>query len=469
MVPPALLVTVLLLASSQFRLVFVVLGGLLVLQSSQELDQTKLAYLSGVGLAFLVALLNSLSSREWTRWVPFFVMFCISALALLLSLIVSMLNATPFDAWLRDATPYILLAASPIFVRDASLSLKSQTLLTTFFVVAGLLASFAFLVEWMDRRQLDIFSVHSLLLPTPWLPAALLCYSASRVFSGKHSNATWIVLLILVPTVVLATATRSGILFFVGPLVIFVSQLGHYPGVLTRFFWVSLFGVIAVVGFVLMAQSNEDARFISERLESITAIIADPRTDPSYIERQTETVAAWESFEENVIFGTGPGAPIVWFSPWKGVVTNFYVDSGLSYLAKFGLLGIIVMLGWVATFKAAWPNLDSSPSDPARFALIGFIAIAVANLPLSNPLEDKGFAFSILLLLTLLMAQARPENSPAEQSSETRQQPFNGLPKDFLPYLHPYIESLTRVARCNHAASYRVFVLNLTNMWLIAN
>ena len=403
---PALLAVVLLLVSPLFRLLFVVAGGMLVLQSPESLTAAKLLYFAGVGVALLAALLNRWTASSSAHWklFPLLVMFVFSALALLASVFVAGINETPFQAWLRDAAPYILVAVTPVFALDASQSPNSRRFILGLFVIIGLLACLAFLVEWVQRRDLADLGLDSFLLPTPLPVAALFSYSAAVSFSDKRSNLGWTVLVFLIPSALLFTATRSALLLLAGPLAIAL-QRSSAKGFI-RFGCVALLGALLFFGITTALHTTSNEAKLNSRLQTLGTVVSDPNSDPSYIERRAETEAAWGAFVAHPIFGQGPGHPIVGTSPWR-ISESFSVDTSVSFLAKFGLLGLAFLFGWLLAFRMSWSRLGLSLDDPLRGAFVGWIAIVAVNLPLSNPLEDKGFAFSLLMLLALLVAPGR--------------------------------------------------------------
>lgn len=419
MVFPAVVGATCLLMSAPFRFVFIIVGGMVVLQSSQELDATKLAYFAGAALAFGAALINYcvLATKERDKTAQLILMLTLSLLVTIVSLVVAMRNGTVLNAWLRDVAPYCLLLTVPIFARDISISEGSQKRLIAFFVTIGVLGCLSFLVSWLSRRGIEAVAIDRLLLPTPWLPAALLCLSTARALSDKKSNLWWYLLMVIAPGSILLTATRSAVVLLVGPAIIALSFRNDLPKTLGRFLCFGLIALVVVVGFVVTTKSNEQSQAIVTRLGSIVIIAKEPGADPSFIERRAETVAAWELFKGHMAFGTGPGYPIIWYSDWR-TSHEFFVDSSLSFLSKFGLLGAGVLLAWVFMLRSMVGRLGGSGLNPAKHALLGFVAVTVVNLPLSNPLEDKGFAFALLLLLSLLFTSSA-DRKPAPERDES--------------------------------------------------
>ena len=174
-----------------------------------------------------------------------------SALAtafLALTALVAYGNGTPFESWLRDAAPYFLVASSPVLALDAASSPRAARLVLPVFVAVGMLSGLSFAIEWVGRRGLSDLAFDRLLLPT-WAPAAaLFCYAASRLFYSARFPLGWSLLALLLPGLVLLTATRSALLWLVGPLVILLHRRGFMTRATLRL------AVIVVAGVVLAQQ-----------------------------------------------------------------------------------------------------------------------------------------------------------------------------------------------------------------------
>jgi O-antigen ligase len=160
-------------------------------------------------------------------------------------------------------------------------------------------------------------------------------------------------------------------------------------------------------------------------LETISAVLKDPESDLSFWARREQTNQAWQTFKANPLFGAGPGKVFSWSLPIGYLQdvefeqTN--IDTMLSYLAKFGVLGLAIAAAWFVAMRVTWRRLPlSSRSEPYKAAFIGFLAILLVNLPLANPLEDKGVAFTLLLILTLLVTADETEDQIRDTKERSR-------------------------------------------------
>jgi len=132
------------------------------------------------------------------------------------------------------------------------------------------------------------------------------------------------------------------------------------------------------------------------------------RKDNSYVERIAQTAASWDAFRSSPIMGTGPGKPIVWLDYTNEVHLSTTVDSSVSFLAKFGLVGLVaagfLVVGYVGTMRAL--RARTRAPTITQLALVGFGAVAGAWSLVLNPYEDKGFAIALILLLTVAAREA---------------------------------------------------------------
>lgn len=120
-VPLVVVTGFLLLVSPVTRTVFVVLGGMAVLQSTDALNLVKVGYLGGVMVAFAAALMHVASLRTTDRFrlaKPVLVASLLLAVLCALSLPVSWTHGISLAAWLRDIAPYALVSVAPLFALD---------------------------------------------------------------------------------------------------------------------------------------------------------------------------------------------------------------------------------------------------------------------------------------------------------------------------------------------------------------
>jgi hypothetical protein len=421
----------LLVSSAPFRTAFVVFGGLAVLQSSPELSAVKLVYLVGVGIAFVAALLNLRyleSTRAYCLLRPLLGLSSLFALLVGLSLGVSLAHGASATAWFRDAAPYLLFASVPVFALDLESSVPRRLCLTMF-VIAGVLASLSYAVEWLNRRELAELPLSRIVLPSGSLRSALYVYALSGALLGGRRRTEWMALGAFILSLTWITGNRADgfLLLLVLPVVgaFAVKGPAHPADAALR---AALIGGAAFVLTLVLAQSlatvsDLDTSALADRYRTMTGVPASWEADGSYVERQDETDLAWRTFLSEPVLGAGPGHAFEW-STAKGVQkASFNIDTALSFPAKFGIAGVVLLLAVVLAFalSARDAGRGAGLSIP-QVALFGYAVLAILSLPFSSPLEDKGFSFGLLFLLALgLPEEGETRNDDASQRPRMRE------------------------------------------------
>jgi hypothetical protein len=403
MLPAALLGALALAASTHLRLALLIFGGLLVFQSSDELTSTKLLFFAGAALAALVALVRAqrFAHEEGYRMLAPLVHSSIwFSVVVLASLPVSIVNDTPQRAWLRDIAPYLLLAAVPFFAFDAQRALSERGL-RRLLLVAGALGALSFSAGWLSRRGLVEFT--SVGLATFLLGAALFAYAIAAALEGDRHRLRWLAVASLIVAGFLATATRSTAVLLAAPLAVVLAS-----GAPATRRWARLAIVLPAATLLVAAgvqsfvrASGADREALSARTQLIFQ--TGGAIDQSYLERRTQTDAAWEVFRKYPLLGAGPGYPISWVDSSGLVVSGPNLDTPVSYLAKFGLVGVLPLLALVWGYWRALARMHAATGERTvpQLALIGFAGILVGSSVLSVPFEDKGLASALVLLFAL--------------------------------------------------------------------
>ena len=421
MAPALLLVSLPLMLSAKARFIVVVFGALVVFQSSDELTAPKLVYLFALAVSFgavllrLPALAGTAAFRDLS---PMFKASLVLFALVAISLPVSVLNEVPQKAWLRDVAPYVMVACAPFFALDGQASLSDRAL-RRILVAGGLVGAIGFAARWISNRGIADLEFVAVGLPTILLAAVVFSYGISALLHGDRRRLGWALLSSFVLAILLTSGTRTVLVLLAAPLaIVFGTRHGltqRSVRVLTAvpFLVVLVFlGTQAVVGV-----TNADRDALAARTSVIFGT-RDLSTDQSYIERVAQTDAAWEAFRSSPIMGTGPGKPIVFETLFQGTQETPTVDSPISLLAKFGLLGVLATIatifGFVQTVRA-FRRRTGAPTV-AQLALVGFGAVVAAWTLLLNPYEDKGFAIGLMLLLAVT---AREASEAASAASET--------------------------------------------------
>jgi hypothetical protein len=411
--PLAALALVLIVTKAQFRLAFLILGGLTVLHSSGGLSLVKIAYLVGTGVALSAAVRN-LVRRSWNHsdTVSFRPLLWCSLLFFLLVAIsfpVAMVSGNSVSAWLRDVAPYLLFASVPIFALDCRANIRESILISTL-LVAGLLSSASFAVQILQRRNYLEIPFHEVVLPSFLLSAALFCFAFSRVLNRKRARLFWFAVSVVVVFLLLGTGTRSILVLLLAPPFVVIVTRGKTVGRILPL--VFLGGVIITLALVLAPSLSRYTSGGSERLlgrwQSIPAVLANPQADWSVVERGVQTRVAWATFAASPVLGSGPGHVFNWNTPYGTQKHTFNIDTPVSYLAKFGVAGLMVLAAMVVAFIVSLRRVTLYAGRSLGSALAGYGTVVAGAAAFESPFEDKGLSFGLIFLLALMVqGQAR--------------------------------------------------------------
>lgn len=399
---PLLLAT---LESAYVRLLVVVLGGVLVLDSSSGLGYVKLLYLLGFVLCLAGGWQSCVTSmrggqaatvRRTVGWA-----WCVMMGVVAISFPIAALNGHSLALWLRVVAPYVLLAAVPILAADAAQRISTRFLAGAF-VLTGLLGAASIGVELLFLRGLAALPLEGLFFTGLLLPVGLYAYACARSLRrggqrGELLRWGWVAVAIL--AVLLVTGSRIGLLLLVAPLAMLALTGGLAS--LRRTIALGAVGVALVLGAFTVAGGAGVATEVAQtRLASIEDVLQAPAEDRSLADRLAQTRLSWELLKDAPLTGVGPGYVFGWYNKSGIFRESFTTDAALSMLAKFGLLGaagllaFLIMIGKLVRLTAGRTELA---------ALVGFTAVIIPYLLLGNPFEDKGLAFALLFLLAFAL------------------------------------------------------------------
>jgi O-antigen ligase len=417
--PIALLGGALLLTDGRARTPFVVFGGMLLLQRPGGLDTSKLAFLAACAVAFAGALANvrNLGRTPAYEAARPLLAAAVAIVALAgISLGVAYAGGTPLTEWLRDIAPYVLFASVPIFALDAQASFGTRRLVH-FLVAAGLLGVTAWAVSWLQRREIAHFDASRIAVASLFVPAALFAYAMASALHERAKRLVWLLVATATLAVLFSTGTRMALALIAIPLAIALLvrrervkramrliALGPLAGVLTIVFAVA---VITVTG--------ANTKYLNERLALVTAT-ADSERDQSYNERVEQSRVALDAFKAHPVLGTGPGTQFAWVTEDERQMSDFVLDTPMTFPAKFGALGLLILLFLVAMYFTFARRLGRGrPPTVAYLTLLGYLLLVAALGFLGPPFEDKGLSFGLLLILALALAEAdRPVTTTPE-------------------------------------------------------
>jgi O-antigen ligase len=421
--PVAALVGALLLIDGRARLLMVIFGGTLFLQRSAGIDASKLALLGAFAIAFVGALLRIRKLRASAVYrlaAPLITASVIFAAMIILSMVGAHLRGTPASEILRDATPYLLFASTPVFALDAQSSF-SRNALGRVLVAAGLFGAIAFAVVWLQRRGLAYLPLSRLGVASLFLPAALFSFAMSRALQANRRRLRWLTLAAVLLALLATTGTRTALALFVVPFAIVVATRRNR---VVRSFRLALVVPLAIsLAFVfaiaVVAFTHANTTFLKERI-SLVKVSGNSQADASYNDRLEEGHAAWSVFRLSPVFGVGPGYPFE-YVPQGSQVPNvgFQLDTPLTFPAKFGIVGLLLAAFVAAKFWSFLGNVRRLMPDTSYLSLAGYFAFVLAMSFFAPPFEDKGFSYGLILSLALVLRSATGARAGADEPAVT--------------------------------------------------
>jgi len=419
------------LIDGRVRVGFVVFGGMVALQSSQELDLSKFVYLAGAAAALLGSIRSVVLRRdaEDVRSARLWLVASATIVGLVaISFVVARANGTATTPWLRDSATYLLFATIPIFALDLGASGTTRTIVAML-TAAGLLGGFSWAVEWLARRDIVELPVSRLLFPSPQLPGMLYLFAFATAIMLRRAGWAWALLAGIVFGLFLVTGTRSSLLLLVGPLTMAAMAGRRYLGSSGRWFVVQGVTAAAVVltfqltlSLMIVSPTGGDTTtpggtggpgvpgsssprpdIIGDRFRTLGGLFNGSSSDGSISERGAQYAATWQLFNGSPLVGRGPGLAIDWIDVSGFARTGFTADTPLVYPAKFGLIGLLALLPLLAAYVGTIGRLvrQEGRRSVVVLTLVGYAAASVVSLPLGFPMEDKGTSLALILILAL--------------------------------------------------------------------
>lgn len=402
-----------LLLDGRARILFVVFGGMFVLQRSSEFDMLKVGFLALFAVAFVGAFVNvrqmwSTPAYQLAR--PLLIGSTAFAVLAALSLFVAYKNGTPVvGGWLRDIAPYLLFASAPVFALDAQAWLSRRSL-EVLILAAGIVAAFAFAAYWLNARNILDLQASRIGLASLFVPAALFAYGMSAVLHARRLM--WLAVSAFVLALLLVTGTRTNLVLLIAPLAIALSARQYR---LARSIRLAVLGPIAVAatlvfGLAIVNVSDASRDDLGVRIALLRE--TGGASDDSFSERYLQAQVAWRTFKSSPVVGAGPGVPFKWRTIDRTAASTSTLDTATTFPAKFGLVGLFVLAIIIATYWSFAKALVRRNGPTVEYlALVGYLAVAVAVTIGYSPFEDKGFSFGLVLILALALSGVDRRNS----------------------------------------------------------
>lgn len=409
-------------SSAVVRLLVVVFGALLVLQSSDGLSGPKVAYLGLYCVAAGVAALNmdrvppSLEKpiRPLLLVAPALI-GCVG-----LSSLVALDGGTAVSDWARDSVPYIFLALVPLLAVDAAARISERTIVRIF-VAAGSLTAVSLALTWIERRGFANLPLDRLFFPSIGLTTGLFVYALARAQLGTRGTGRWMLLAGVLLMMMLVTGTRTNLLFLLAPVIIaLLSGQGLRSVVRLSGVIAGLIVLVVVLSVAVGRFTGADSSLIGGRLASVGNATSGSVAGQSWQMRVEQTQLAWETFLEHKLVGAGLGHRFPYQDPFGRVSRDYFLDTPVVFIAKLGLIGLLVVSMLTGAYWVACRSLRSVAGRTPSSALISFLVIWMLTLPLGLPIEEKGFSLGLLFLVALALSSMRPRDASEPSPAPTR-------------------------------------------------
>jgi hypothetical protein len=299
---------------------------------------------------------------------------------------------------IRDAIPYVLIAAAPVIGQYFGKSLSVNFLVVSGITVS-LVASFLTFIDWISRRgATDILGkagLSSAVLPA--LGLALSIWMSLYASGWKRLFFTFAASAILV--FMLATGNRTNyVLFFALIPLAFKSDLfRRHRGALRlaparNSTFLLLFSLILFAGMAFIFISNLGlGSFLQERLINFSQIFLNNATnDQSYVLRAIYYQLGFDTFIQSPLFGSG-------FNPFGDTRVQ---DTPFEGLAKIGIFGSATFAIGMLSMVRAGSRLPESFAA-LKSAFVGWLLVLLALSPFGTIWQDKGLAIAIVYVVAL--------------------------------------------------------------------
>jgi hypothetical protein len=423
------------------RAATILFGAMVALQSSQDLSVVKIGYLAAATLAVIGSVWTVHRRRadhlvEFAR--PWLIASLVVASLVGVSLPVAVLHGTTFSAWLRDAAAYALLAAAPWVALDLALSVTRRATVGLI-LIAGGLATLSYAIVWVQRRTIADIAIDRLALPSFMLATALFAFAVAQSVADENRRYRWAALASMSIALLLLAGTRTTLAILIVPIAVLgTAWLSDPDRSLQKRLVPALLPLITAATIVASTQvgraidlgsvfgpqtsiegsdsspggsgAEPDSEILGGRFDTFGSVLTG--RDASLQDRIAQTRAAWDSFLTSPLIGNGLGVVVTWTRTSGRLQTEFTADTPVLVLAKFGVLGFVIVgiIGgaWIITIRRLRPGGEIT--QVSRLTLVGYGAATVVLTPFGWQLEDKGTGLALIVLLALAFTEARQAN-----------------------------------------------------------
>lgn len=378
------------LTRSWARVAVVVAGGILVLGSSSDVGAQKVVYAAAFILCALVSTWRLTSNPP--TWLSPFRPVIVLGLVLLACLIFSVVANPDVDitTTVRQGLFYVMIPFAPIIGLDAGRDSKSRSVMH-WIAVIGCIAAVGFAADWLNRRGVSSLPIGRFIVSSLMLPTLAFALSIVRVvYARGFARIMWFIPIVVIPVALLVTGTRTNLIVFLALIGVLGASAKRRVN-LSRVLGLTITaaGTIAIV-FPLLADAVIDQPgFIEARIQALLGVLGGNAVgDQSYAARNEQYFYAGQWISEAPWLGKGPG-----FSP------PISLDTPLAVVVRVGVVGTIALvLFLIALVLASRQSAKMHGYTFMHTTVTGVALVCLANLPFGTVVEDRGFAFMLVLL-----------------------------------------------------------------------
>jgi hypothetical protein len=372
------------------RVAIVVGGGLILLGSANEVGPQKVVYAAiFVFCAVISSIRLLLNSPTW--FAPFKPMIPIGFVVLACLMLSTVANpGVDLTQTIRQGIFYVMIPFAPIIGLDAGRDAKARVVMRWIGVI-GCVAAAGFAADWLNRRGVSSLPVGRFILSSLVVPALAFALAIVRaVYARGFARIAWLIPIVLIPAAMLVTGTRTN-------LIVFLALLGVLGTKAKR--RVNLLGIVgllvfvsAMIAFVLPIVADavvSQPGFLEGRIQALQVVLdGNAGADQSYALRNDQYYYSAQWISESPWFGKG-----------LGFLPPISLDTPLAIPVRVGIVGSAAVSLLLAAFMLACRKTARLHGYTFMHTAVTGIAIVVlANLPFGPVIEDRGFAFMLMLL-----------------------------------------------------------------------
>lgn len=381
------------------RVTVVVAGGVLVLGSSNDVGAQKVIYAAAFVLCAVISSCRLLVNPP--TWFALFRPVITFGLVVLACLTFSAVANPGADVTttIRQGIFYVMIPFAPIIGLDAGRDSRARSVMR-WIALVGCVAAVGFAADWLNRRGVSSLPIGRFIVSSLMLPTLAFALAVVRVVYARGlPRVMWFIPIVAIPAALLVTGTRTNLIVFLALIGVLGTTSKRRVNVFRMLGLATIAAATIAVVFPLLADAViAQPGFIETRMQALLSVLdGNAVGDQSYAARNEQYYYAAQWIAEAPWLGKGPG-----FLP------PISLDTPLAVVVRVGVVGTIALGVFLGSLVFA--SRQSARLHGYTFmhtTLTGVAVVCLANLPFGTVVEDKGFAFMLVLLTMGLGAYAQ--------------------------------------------------------------